>query len=343
MITALIFGITGQVGSFLAELLIQKGYRVHGVVRRASTINTQRIDHLYSDKHVLGPLKLHYGDVLDSDSIRRIIEQTNPDEIYNLAAQSHVRVSFDVPIQTADVTGLGAIRLFQAVHEVAPTTRIYQASSSEMFGASPPPQNEVTPFHPRSPYGCAKAFAYHAARNYREAHNMHIVNGICFNMESERRGETFVTRKITRAVGRIVYGLQDKLFLGNLNAKRDWGFAGDYVEAMWRMMQQPTPRDYVIGTGEMHTVLEFVTKAFDLVARDWRKYVEVDRSYFRPTEVDALCADASLASHELGWKPTMTFEKLVDRMVQHDLKLASRELAERTTLKTQAIRDVENR
>ncbi|QUV78686.1 MULTISPECIES: GDP-mannose 4,6-dehydratase [Chloracidobacterium] len=327
---ALITGITGQDGSYLTELLIAKGYNVHGIVRRSSSFSTGRIDHLYRDPHdPLRQLTLHYGDLADSTSLRRILEAVQPDEIYNLAAQSHVKVSFEQAEYTGDVVATGTLRLLESVRDVVARTgkpiRYYQAGSSEMFGAAPPPQSETTPFYPRSPYAVAKVAAYWYTVNYREAYGLFACNGILFNHESERRGETFVTRKITRAVGRIKYGLQKKLYLGNLDAKRDWGFAGDYVEAMWRMLQQATPDDYVIATGEAHSVREFLEAAFARVELDWRDYVEIDPRYFRPTEVDHLLGDASKARQHLGWQPQVSFPALVARMVDHDLELARRE------------------
>jgi GDPmannose 4,6-dehydratase len=330
MRTALITGITGQDGSYLARLLLEKGYVVHGIIRRASTFNTDRIDELYRDPHEPGVrLFLHYGDMADGASLRRVLERVAPDEIYNLAAQSHVKVSFEQPEYTADAVALGTLRLLEAFRQYVETTgrqvRFYQAGSSEMFGGSPPPQNEATPFAPRSPYAVSKVAAHWYAVNYREAYNLFIANGILFNHESPQRGETFVTRKITRAVGRIKYGLQDRVYLGNLEARRDWGFAGDYVEAMWRMLQQPAPDDYVIATGEAHSVREFAEEAFGLVGLDWRRYVELDPRYLRPTEVDALLGDASKARRLLGWQPTIGFKELVRMMVEHDLELARRE------------------
>jgi len=324
---ALITGITGQDGSYLAELLLEKGYEVHGIVRRASTFNTHRIDHVYRDPHLPGTrLFLHYGDLNDASSLNIILKKVRPDEIYNLGAQSHVRVSFDVPEYTGEVTGLGAVRLLEAVRELGmKDTRIYQASSSEMFGASPPPQSEATPFYPRSPYGCAKVYAYWIGVNYREAYGLHVSNGILFNHESPRRGETFVTRKVTRAAARIKLGLQQKLFLGNLEAKRDWGSAKDYVEAMWLMLQQPEGDDFVIGTGEAHSVRELCEVAFSHAGLDYRKYVEIDPRYYRPTEVDFLLADPSKAMKQLGWKPRTTFQALVREMMDSDLALAERE------------------
>lgn len=327
---ALITGITGQDGSFLAELLLSKGYEVHGVIRRASSFNTQRIDHLYVDPHTGGArLFLHYGDLADGGSLRLILQRVQPDEVYNLGAQSHVRVSFDQPEYTADIVALGTIRLLEAVREFQERTgkevRVYQAGSSEMFGASPPPQSESTRFYPRSPYAAAKVHAYWVAVNYREAYGMFVCNGILFNHESERRGETFVTRKITRAATRIKLGLHDVLYLGNLEAKRDWGYAPDYVEAMWLMLQQDEPDDYVIATGEMHSVREFVEKVFERLGLDWRRHVRIDPRYFRPTEVDALCGDATKARTKLGWRPKVGFEELIERMVEHDLELARQE------------------
>lgn len=327
---ALITGITGQDGSYLAELLLQKGYEVHGIIRRASTFNTDRIDHLYKDPHdPEARLFLHYGDLTDGTGLRRILEKVQPDEVYNLGAQSHVKVSFEQPEYTADVVATGTLRLLEALRDYIKVSgkevRIYQAGSSEMFGASPPPQNEKTPFYPRSPYAAAKVAAYWYAVNYREAYGMFICNGILFNHESPRRGETFVTRKITRAVGRIKMGLQEKLYLGNLEAKRDWGYAGDYVEAMWLMLQQSEPDDYVVATGESHSVREFLEEAFGYVGLDWRRYVEVDPRYFRPTEVDHLQGDATKARAKLGWRPKVSFKELVRMMVDHDLELARQE------------------
>ncbi|BDG26764.1 GDP-mannose 4,6-dehydratase [Thermus thermophilus] len=326
----MITGITGQDGSYLAELLLQKGYEVHGIIRRASTFNTDRIDHLYKDPHdPEARLFLHYGDLTDGTGLRRILEKVQPDEVYNLGAQSHVKVSFEQPEYTADVVATGTLRLLEALRDYIKVSgkevRIYQAGSSEMFGASPPPQNEKTPFYPRSPYAAAKVAAYWYAVNYREAYGLFICNGILFNHESPRRGETFVTRKITRAVGRIKMGLQKKLYLGNLEAKRDWGYAGDYVEAMWLMLQQSEPDDYVIATGESHSVREFLEEAFGYVGLDWRRYVEVDPRYFRPTEVDHLQGDATKARAKLGWRPKVSFKELVRMMVDHDLELARQE------------------
>lgn len=320
---ALITGITGQDGSYLAELLLEKGYEVHGIIRRSSSFNTERIDHLYKDPHYKGArLFLHYGDLSDSTGLNRTLRQIKPDEIYHLGAQSHVRVSFDIPEYTADVTGLGAIRILDAILDSGIDTRFYQASSSEMFGkVLEVPQKETTPFYPRSPYGCAKVFAYWSTVNYREAYNLHASNGILFNHESPRRGETFVTRKITRAISRIMTGKQNELFLGNLDAKRDWGYAKDYVEAMWLMLQQPEGDDFVIATGETHSVREFLEIAFGMVNRDWNDYVKIDPKYHRPTEVDLLIGDSSKAKSKLGWQPKCSFRELVELMVIEDLKL----------------------
>lgn len=327
---ALITGITGQDGSFLAELLIAKGYQVHGLIRRASTFNTGRLNTIYADPHDSGTsLFLHYGDVTDGTGLRRTIEKVRPDEVYNLAAQSHVRVSFDQPEYTADAVGLGTLRLLEAVRDYISVSgqqvRFYQAGSSEMFGAASPPQNEKTEFYPRSPYAVSKVAGHWYAVNYREAYGMFIANGVLFNHESERRGETFVTRKITRALGRIKLGLQKKLYLGNLQSKRDWGFAGDYVEAMWLMLQQPKPDDFVVATGEAYSVAEFLDEAAACCELDWHKFVETDARYLRPTEVDYLLGDASKAREILGWKPRLTFKQLVRRMIDHDLELARQE------------------
>jgi GDPmannose 4,6-dehydratase len=328
---ALITGITGQDGSYLAELLLSKGYEVHGIVRRSSSFNTGRIDHIYQDPHLPGTrLKLHYGDLNDGNNVSNVMRLVEPDEVYNLAAQSHVRVSFDMPIYTADTDALGALKILEAVRvfeaQSGKRTRFYQASSSEMFGkVQEVPQRETTPFWPRSPYGCAKVFAHWITVNYRESYGMHASCGILFNHESPRRGETFVTRKITRAVGRIKLGMQKKLFLGNLDAMRDWGFAGDYVEAMWRMLQQAAPDDYVIATGEMLSVRQFCELAFGHVGLDYRDFVEVDPRYFRPAEVDQLLGDASKARSVLGWKPRVDIKTLAAMMVEHDLELAQRE------------------
>jgi GDPmannose 4,6-dehydratase len=328
---ALITGVTGQDGAYLTELLLDKGYEVHGILRRASVFNTDRIDHIYRDPHETDArLTLHYGDLADGTVLRRILEKVQPDEIYNLAAQSHVKVSFEIPEYTADVVAVGTLRLLDALRDHMSqgglAVRYYQASSSEMFGAAPPPQNERTQFHPRSPYGVSKLAAHWYAINYREAYGIFICNGILFNHESARRGETFVTRKVTRACGRIKAGLQNKLYLGNLDAQRDWGFAGDYVEAMWLMLQVDSPDDYVVATGEMHTVREFVETAFGEAGLDWQRYVEIDPNYLRPTEVDALQGDATKARTKLGWTPKMSFHELVKTMVAHDLDLARREV-----------------
>ena len=325
---ALITGITGQDGSYLAEFLLKKGYEVHGIIRRASTFNTGRIDHiLVLDEHQEKGFKFfgHYGDLADANTIRRLIYDTEPDEIYNLAAQSHVRVSFDIPEYTANITAVGVLRILEAIKDYQEKTgkkiKFYQASSSEMFGSSPGPQNELTLFKPRSPYGCAKVFAYHTTVNYREAYDIFACNGILFNHESERRGETFVTRKIAKAVVRIAAGLQDKLYLGNLNAKRDWGYAPEYVKAMWLMLQKDKPGDYVIGTGKTHSVKEFVELAFKHAGiKNWKKYVSIDPKYYRPTEVEHLIADPTKARRELGWKAKTSFEKLAKIMVKHELK-----------------------
>ena len=318
---ALITGITGQDGSYLAEILLSKGYEVHGLIRRSSTFNTDRIDHIYTDLHdPKSKLFLHYGDLNDSGQLSNLIYNLQPDEIYHLGAQSHVRVSFDMPEFTGDITGLGTTRLLEAIRRSGIKTRFYQASSSEMFGAAQPPQNEETPFMPRSPYGAAKVYAYWMVKNYREGYGMFAVNGILFNHESPRRGETFVTRKITRAMARIKYGLQDKLFLGNLEAKRDWGYAPDFVEAMWLMLQQDKPDDYVIATGETHSVKEFLEEAFKYAGLDWKKYVEIDQRYFRPLEVEFLQGDASKARKKLKWEPKVKFKDLVRIMVDADIK-----------------------
>lgn len=327
---ALVTGTTGQDGSYLVELLLSRGYEVHGTKRRSSSFNTSRLEEAARDQgHRPEGLNLHYADLSDSGSLTNLIRDVQPDEIYNLGAQSHVAVSFDIPEYTADVTGVSTIRLLEAVRASGLATRFYQASSSEMFGSTPPPQNEDTPFHPRSPYGCAKVFSYWATVNYREAYGIHASNGILFNHESVRRGETFVTRKITRAVARIAEGVQDKLVLGNLDAVRDWGFAPEYVEAMWLMLQQDEPDDYVVATGEAHSVREFVAAAFARVNLDWEAYVRTDPRYERPSEVDALIGDYSKASRQLGWKPRTTFTELVNRMVDEDLKLVQDEKAGR--------------
>jgi GDPmannose 4,6-dehydratase len=317
----LITGITGQDGSYLAELLLSRDYEVHGLIRRSSTFNTSRIEHLYVDPHDPGArLFLHYVDLSDSGQLTNLIYNVQPQEIYHLAAQSHVRVSFDVPEYTGDITGLGLTRILEAVRRSGIKTRFYQASSSELFGDAPPPQSETTPFQPRSPYAAAKLYAYWMVRNYREAYGMFAVNGILFNHESPRRGETFVTRKITRAAARIKLGLQKKLYLGNLEARRDWGYAPEYVEAMWLMLQQDEPEDFVIATGESHSVREFLEEVFAHVDLDWREYVEIDPRYFRPTEVECLLGDASKAKQKLGWQPRVTFKELARLMVEADLK-----------------------
>lgn len=319
---ALITGITGQDGSYLAELLLAKGYEVHGIIRRASTFNTGRIDHLYTDPHIHGVrLFLHYGDISDSTNLVKLLYQIQPEEIYHLAAQSHVRVSFDIPEYTGDVTALSTIRILEAIRQTQVGSRFYQASSSEMFGkAREVPQTESTPFYPRSPYGVAKVYAYWATVNYRESYGIFACNGILFNHESPRRGETFVTRKITRAAARIKAALEDKLYLGNVDAKRDWGYAKEYVEAMWLMLQQEEPDDYVIATGQTHSVRDFLDEAFSYVDLDWRKHVEIDPKYYRPAEVDLLVGDASKARVRLGWQPKTTFKELVRLMVDADVE-----------------------
>jgi GDPmannose 4,6-dehydratase len=324
---ALITGITGQDGSYLAEFLLARDYEVHGVIRRSSSFNTERIDHLYRDRHDPNArLFLHYGDLGDSSALSALLRKIQPDEIYNLGAQSHVRVSFDVPEYTGDITGLGAVRLLEAIRDVGIMPRFYQASSSELYGkVVETPQRETTPFYPRSPYAAAKAYAFYITQNYRESYGMFAVNGILFNHESPRRGETFVTRKISRALGRIKYGLQEKIHLGNLDARRDWGFAGDYVDAMWRMLQAPQPEDYVIATGEAHTVREFLELAAKLAEVDLDGRLEVDPRYFRPSEVDLLLGDSSKAREKLGWKPSVDFKALTKMMVEADLELAARE------------------
>ena len=320
---ALITGITGQDGSYLAEFLLSKGYEVHGIIRRASTFNTERIDHIFVDFHRPDArLFLYYGDLGDSGQISNIIYNIKPDEIYHLGAQSHVRVSFDMPEYTGDITGLGTTRLLEAIRRSGIKTKFYQASSSEMFGDAPPPQNEETPFKPCSPYAAAKVYSYWMVKNYREGYNLFACNGILFNHELPRRGETFVSRKITRAIANILKGKQDFLFLGNLKAKRDWGFAPEYVEAMWLMLQQDKPDDFVIGTGESHTVEEFVEKAFSYAGIDWRKYVKIDQRYFRPKEVNNLVADTKKAMEILDWKPRITFESLIKIMVDADMRRA---------------------
>jgi len=329
---ALITGISGQDGSYLAELLLGKGYEVHGIVRRSSSFNTDRIDHLYHDPHEQGVrLFTHYGDLSDSVALVKLLYELQPDEIYHLGAQSHVRVSFDIPEYTFDITGSGTIRLLEAIREAGVRPRFYQASSSEMFGAAPPPQNEETPFHPRSPYGVAKVASYWATVNYREAYDLFAVNGILFNHESPRRGETFVTRKITRAVARIAAGLQEKLYLGNLEAKRDWGYAPDYVEAMWMMLQADEPDDFVIATGETHSVREAVEIAFGRKGLDPDEHVEIDPNYYRPSEVDHLLGDASKAKEKLGWEPRVRFKELVELMVDADVASLDDQLAGKVT------------
>jgi len=323
---AFITGITGQDGSYLAEFLLGKGYEVHGLIRRASTFNTERIEHLYKDFHDPDArMYLHYGDLSVSAHLTNLLSEIQPDEVYHLGAQSHVRVSFDTPEYTGDITGLGTIRLLEAIRKTGSTARFYQASSSEMFGAAPPPQNEDTPFQPRSPYAAAKVYSYYVIKNYRDAYNIFACNGILFNHESPRRGETFVTRKITRAATRIKLGLQDKIYLGNLDAKRDWGFAGDYVEAMWMILQHDTPDDFVIATGETYSVREFVERVFEKLDLDYHRHVEIDERYFRPTEVDVLLGDSTKAQKILGWKPKTNFDQLIDMMLETDLKLAEKE------------------
>jgi GDPmannose 4,6-dehydratase len=341
--TALITGITGQDGSYLAEFLLERGYYVYGLMRRSSSFNTNRIDHIYQDPHQPNPrLTLIYGDLNDASSLNKILRDVQPDEIYNLGAQSHVMVSFDIPEYTGDVTGLGTARLLEAIRESQLEPRFYQASSSELYGlAQETPQRETTPFYPRSPYACAKAYAFYMVRNYREAYGLFACNGILFNHESPRRGETFVSRKITRAATRISLGLQDKLYLGNLEARRDWGYAPEYVEAMWLMLQQNTPEDYVIATGETHSVKEFVEETFDRLGLDWQKHIEIDSRYIRPTEVDVLLGDCSKAKNNLKWKPKVAFRELVRIMVQADLELAKRE-AHMNNYKGQAKDEVKN-
>lgn len=328
---ALVTGITGQDGSYLAELLLAKGYEVHGIIRRSSSFNTGRIDHIYQDPHEHGArLKLIFGDLSDPSSLNRLLRDLQPDEIYNLGAQSHVRVSFDIPEYTGEVTGLGVVRLLEAIRETGISTKLYQASSSEMYGrVQAVPQNEETPFYPRSPYGCAKVYGYWITRNYRESYDMFACNGILFNHESPRRGETFVTRKITRAVASIRAGLQQKLYLGNLEAKRDWGYAPDYVEAMWAMMQLEKPDDFVIATGETHTVREFLEHAFTHAGLAWQEHVEIDPKYFRPAEVDLLIGDASKAKAAFGWEPRVRFAELVRIMVDADIEMLDRRLSGR--------------
>lgn len=324
---ALITGITGQDGAYLTEFLLKKGYEVYGLIRRSSSFNTARIDHLYQDPHEKN-VRMHlvFGDLNDASSLNHIIKTVKPDEVYNLGAQSHVKVSFEVPEYTAEVTALGATRILEAIRDSGIKTKYYQASSSEMFGNAPAPQSEKTAFYPRSPYAAAKVYAYWIAVNYREAYDIFACNGILFNHESPRRGETFVTRKITMALARIKYGVQSKLYLGNLDSKRDWGFAGDYVEAMWLMLQQSKPDDYVIATGETHSVREFLEEAFGYAKLDWKKYVEIDKRYFRPTEVDCLLGNAAKAKKALKWKPKVGFKELVRMMVDSDMRLIHSEL-----------------
>ena len=323
---AFLTGITGQDGSYLAEFLLSKGYEVHGLIRRSSTFNTERIDHLYHDFHDPDTrLFLHYGDLSVSAQLMDLLSSIQPDEIYNLGAQSHVRVSFDMPEYTGDVTGLGTLRILEAIRKTKIKTKFYQASSSEMFGSAPPPQNERTVFQPRSPYAAAKVYSYYVTQNYRDAYGIFAANGILFNHESPRRGETFVTRKITRAATQIKLGLKNKLYLGNLEAKRDWGFAGDYVEAMWLMLQQDQPDDFVIATGETHSVREFAEMVFKKLNLDYKKYITIDKRYFRPTEVDALLGDSTKARKVLGWQPKVSFEKLIDMMIDADMELAQKE------------------
>src|SRR5262245_11217107 len=321
---ALITGITGQDGSYLTELLISKGYTVYGIIRRSSSFNTGRIDHLYQDPHDPRP-KLHlvYGDLNDASSLNKVIRTVQPDEIYHLGAQSHVRVSFDIPEYTGEITGLGTVRLLEAIRETGVKTKFYQASSSEMFGNAPPPQSESSPFQPRSPYAAAKVYAHWMTANYREGYGLFACNGILFNHESPRRGETFVSRKISRAAARISLGRQDKLFLGNLDSKRDWGYAADYMEAIWLMLQHERPDDYVIATGETHSVRDFLDEAFACVDLDWKKYVQIDPRYYRHTEVDVLLGDASKARRLLGWEPKVRFKELVRMMVRSDLQIES--------------------
>jgi GDPmannose 4,6-dehydratase len=330
MKTALISGITGQDGSYLAEFLLSNGYAVHGIVRRTSSFNTDRIDHLYADPHVPSRLHLHYGDLASAARLRHLMELIQPDEIYNLGAQSHVRVSFDEAEYTADIVATGTLRLLEAFRDYSKESgrepRFYQASSSEMFGSSPPPQTENTPFYPRSPYACSKVAAHWYAVNFREAYNLFIASGILFNHESPRRGETFVTRKITRALGRIRMGLQDKLYLGNLDSRRDWGHAADFVRAMWLMLQHSVPETLVVATGESYSVREFLDAAAEYAEVDWKKHVEFDARYLRPTEVDSLCGDASKARNSLGWVPEIGFKNLVKSMVENDIELARQEL-----------------
>jgi GDPmannose 4,6-dehydratase len=339
---AVITGITGQDGSYLCELLLGKGYEVWGTIRRSSSFNTTRIDHLYRDVHEADVrLRLVYADLNDSSSIARVIEEVRPDEVYNLGAQSHVRVSFDIPEYTAEITALGTVRLLEALRRFSPNARFYQASSSELYGkVHEVPQSETTPFHPRSPYAAAKAYSFYITQNYRESYNMFAVNGILFNHESPRRGETFVTRKITRAATRIKLGLQDKLYLGNLDAKRDWGYAGDYVEAMWLMLQADVANDFVVATGETHSIREFLDEAFGLLDVDWKRHVEYDARYERPAEVDLLLGDATRARNALGWKPKVGFKELVRMMIDSDLRLAEQEKVV-ATVKARQLKEIE--
>ena len=323
---ALITGITGQDGSYLTEFLLEKGYEIHGLIRRSSTFNTDRIDHLYKDFHdPEARMYLHYGDISVSSHLIKLLSDIQPDEIYHLGAQSHVRVSFDMPEYTGDITGLGALRMLEAIRQTGSKAKFYQASSSEMFGTAPPPQNEMTPFEPQSPYAAAKVYAFYMVKNYRKAYNIFAANGILFNHESPRRGETFVTRKIIRAATRIKLGLQDKLYLGNLESKRDWGFAGDFIESMWLILQQDEPDDFVIATGENHSVREFAETVFQKLDLDYKKYVETDPRYFRPAEVDVLLGDSTKAQKILGWKPKVAFDQLIDMMIEADLELANKE------------------
>jgi len=325
---ALITGITGQDGSYLADLLLEKGYEVHGVIRRSSSINTDRIDHIYEDPHDTNKFRLHYGDLSDSVSVMSLLQEIEPDEVYNLGAQSHVRVSFDIPEYSGDVVGLGALRILEGIHKTGLKSRFYQASSSEMYGlVQEVPQSESTPFYPRSPYAAAKVYGHWITVNYRESYDMFACSGILFNHESPRRGETFVTRKITRAVARIKAGLQEKLYLGNLDAKRDWGYAKEYVEAMWLMLQQECPDDYVIATGETHTVREFLEESFQHVGLDWEKYVAFDARYLRPAEVELLIGDAAKAKKQLNWEPKTKFKDLVKIMVDADVEQLAKEMS----------------
>ncbi|MDH5693341.1 MAG: GDP-mannose 4,6-dehydratase [Gammaproteobacteria bacterium] len=344
---ALITGITGQDGSYLSEFLLKKGYEVHGIVRRASTFNTDRVDHLYDDPHNPGVrFLLHYGDLADGSSLRHILEEVRPDEVYNLGAQSHVKVSFQQPVYTADIVATGTLRLLEAIRDYqtrnGQKVKVYQAGSSEMFGAAKPPQSEATPFYPRSPYAVSKVAGYWYGVNYRESYDMFISNGILFNHESPRRGETFVTRKITRALARIKVGLQEKLYLGNLDSKRDWGFAGDYVEAMWMMLQQEKPDDFVVATGEAFSVREFLTEAASNLDLDWEKHVEIDPRYFRPAEVDYLLGDPTKIQNAIGWKPNVPFKVLVKMMVDHDLEMAKQEQTLKQAGHAVALRGVAN-